>query len=86
MFSWVSTTQKWWIWIVLPGWLGLTVDLQFKLPPIGVNPDQSGKLEKMNRQSHPVTNEEYMDGPIRAGLPDIFLMPVILICAAGADE
>jgi hypothetical protein len=52
----------------------------------------------MNRQSHPLTNEEYMDGPIRVGLLDNFLMsfllecveavpmPVILISAAGTGE
>ena len=52
----------------------------------------------MNRQSHPLTNEEYMDSPIRVGLLDNFIMsfllecdegvpmPVIRISAAGAGE
>ena len=52
----------------------------------------------MNRQSQPLTNEEYMDSPIRVGLSDNFLMsfllecvvgvpmPVILISAAGVGE
>ena len=38
---------------------------------------------KMNRQSHPLTNEEHMDDLVRAGLLDNFLMPFLLECVVG---
>ncbi|MCP4764822.1 MAG: hypothetical protein GY875_00970 [Gammaproteobacteria bacterium] len=37
----------------------------------------------MNRQSHPLTNEEYKDDLVRAGLLDSFLMPFLLECVVG---
>ena len=37
----------------------------------------------MNRQSQPLTNEEYMDSPIRVGLLDNFLMPILFVCVVG---
>ena len=38
---------------------------------------------KINRQPQLLTNEEYMDSPIRVGLSDIFLMPFLLECVVG---
>ena len=63
-----------------------------------MNPRQSEKKMKVNRQSHPLTNKEFMDSPIRIGLSGNFLVPfllvpiegvpvpVILINAAGTGE